>query len=305
MTNSQPDPAVAMPSTQTFYRIAGLRKDFDRILQSTYRATDAKPSGAEGEAFRRIIEATSPNDLVRMAPLSRGVAQLAWTQRMNEFGAAALPHIVRRLKSSQSILDEEQRHIVTERLIGALRRLDATGGQALLDCFNNLDAYGQSLACAAFGVLQTQEAADAMARFYQRVKTDADTGYLVGALWGLIGLQDERVDDFMAQLMDAGRIFAEQYPFASLAGGEATLRGLTRRLGAAVAEERYAGERDDVLMALASIGHRLGMERYRALLDEYVEPAGTVQSIMDVAERASPMRIANYFKMYYAEPDRG
>ena len=105
--------------------------------------------------------------------------------------------------------------------------------------------------------------------------------------------------------MDAGCIFAEQYPFASLGGGEATLRGLTRRLGAAVAEERYGGERDDVLMALASIGHRLGMERYRALLDEYVEPAGTVQSIMDVAERASPIRIANYFKMYYTEPDRG
>ena len=58
-------------------------------------------------------------------------------------------------------------------------------------------------------------------------------------------------------------------------------------------------------MALTAIGHRLGMERYRALLDAYVEPAGTVQSIMDVAERASPERITNYFKMYYPEPDRG
>jgi hypothetical protein len=304
MPNPEPSKAP-VPSTQTFYRIIGLRKDFDKTLQSVYRATDAKPDGEEGLAFRRLIEATSPADVVRMAALSRGVAQLAWIQRMNEFGAAATPHIVRRLKSSQSITGDDERHIVTDHLIGALRRLDAPGGQALLECFDNLDTYSQSLACAAFGVLQTHAAADQIARFFQRVKTEADTGYLTGALWGLIGVQHPQVDDMMADLMNAGRAFSEQYPFASLAGGEATLRALTRRLAGTVTKERYSGERDDVLIALAAIGHRLGMDRYRTLLDECVEPAGTVQSILDVALRTPPERIAAYFKMYYTEPDRG
>lgn len=304
MTNPHANPNN-IPTTQTFYRIAGLRRDFDKTLQSVYRATDAKAEGAEGEAFKRIIEADSPADIVRMAPLSRGVAQLAWTQRMNEFGAAALPHIVRRLKSSQSILDEEQRHIVTERLIGALRRLDAPGGQAMIECFNNLDSYGQSLACVAFGVLQMRGAANLMARFFLRVKTGTDIGYIVGALWGLIGAQHAQVDEWMAELMDSGRAFAEQYPFASLGGGEATARALTRRLSGAVTKERYSGERDDVLIALAAIGHRLGIDRYRALLDECVDPAETAQSILDVLERASPERVATYFKMYYPDPDLG
>ncbi len=297
-----------VPSTQTFYRLAGLRKDFDKTLQSVYRLTDAKAEGEEGEAFKRIIEATNPTDIVRMAPLSRGVAQLAWTQRMNEFGMDALPHIVRRMKSSQSIPDEAVRHIVIERLIGALRRLDEPGGQALLQCFNNLDTYGQSLACVALGLMQIQEATQTMARFYSRVKDSPDSGPIVGALWGLIDVQHPQVDEWMAELMRAGLFFAEQYAFASLRGGEQTLRELVRRLavctqsGASATNERYSGERDDILMALTAIGYRLGAETYRARLDACVEPAESVQSILDVSERASPERIARYFKMYYEEP---
>ncbi|HEY3289281.1 MAG TPA: hypothetical protein VGK87_04055 [Anaerolineae bacterium] len=300
MTNPQPDKAV--PTTQTFYRLVGLRQDYDKTLQSVYRIADAQPSGEEGLAFRRIIEATNPADVVRMTTLSRGVAQLAWTQRMNEFGAAALPHIVRRLKSSQSIFNPDERHIVTERLIGALRRMGAMGGQALFECFNNLDAYGQSLACVALGILKTEPAIEPVWRFYQRVKTDADTGLIVGALWGLIGLRDERVDEIMADLMKAGRIYAEQIPFAALAGGESTLRALAHRLSVAVAKDHHKDERDDILMAIAAIGHRLGMERLRSVLDDCVEPAATVQSIIDIVERTPPERVATYFKMYFTEP---
>ena len=126
-TEQQSGENVTLPSPQTLFRIVGLRKDFDKTLQSVYRATSAQPTSQEGAAFQRIVEATSATDVVRLASLSLGVAQLVWVQRMTEFGDAAVPAIVRRLKSSQSIFDEDERHIVVERLIGALKRLGTPG----------------------------------------------------------------------------------------------------------------------------------------------------------------------------------
>ncbi|MCL4507761.1 MAG: hypothetical protein M1434_01885 [Chloroflexi bacterium] len=303
-TEQQSGENVTLPSPQTLFRIVGLRKDFDKTLQSVYRATSAQPTSQEGAAFQRIVEATSATDVVRLASLSRGVAQLVWVQRMTEFGDAAVPAIVRRLKSSQSIFDEDERHIVVERLIGALKRLGTPGGQALLDCFNNLDDYCQSLAAVTLGVLNVEAARDAIWRFFQRVRKYPQPDYLVGALWGLLDLQHPQADEVMAELMNSGRFFAEQYPLAALGGGTACVQPLIRRLsGAIVGAERYKDERDDILLALAAIGHRLGLEAYRAVLNEYVKPEQTVNSIVDVAVQNTPERIAGYFKMYFAPID--
>lgn len=303
-TEQQSRENVTLPSPQTLYRIVGLRKDFDKTLQSVYHATSAQPTTQEGAAFKRIVEATCAADVVRLAALSRGVAQLAWVQRMNEFGDAAIPSIVRRLKSSQSVADEDERHIVVERLIGALKRLGPPGGQALLDCFNNLDDYCQSLAAVTLGVLRVEAARDTIWRFFQRVRKNPQPDHLVGALWGLLELQHPQVDEAMAGLMNDGRFFAEQYPFMALGGGKACVQPLTQRLsGAVVGAERYKDERDDILLALAAIGHRLGLEAYRAVLNEVVEPEQTVDSIVDVAVQSTPERIAGYFKMYFAPID--
>ncbi len=301
---NETEEAHTFPSPQTLYRIVGLRQDFDKTLQKVYHATSAQPTPQEAAAFKRIVEATSVVDIVRLAPLSLGVAQLAWTQRINEFGEAAIPPIMRRLKSSQSMPDEDERHLVVERLISALKRMGQPGGQALLECFNNLDDYSQSLAAVTLGVLKVQAAADVVWRYFQRVRKYPQSDSLVGALWGLLGVQHPQVDEAMAELMNGGRFFVEQYPFAALGGGKACIPPLTRRLGvAAQRKERYEDERDDILLALAAIGQRLGLDEYRAILSECVRPEQIVASIVDVAVQSTPERIARYFQMYYAPVD--
>src|SRR5450759_2205866 len=105
MTNQPENTPAALqapfPTPQTLFRVVGLRPDFDRTLQATFRAVSAKPTNEEAMATKHILAAESPVDIVRLAPLSRGVVQLFWIQRMDEIGIAALPAIVRRLKSSQ------------------------------------------------------------------------------------------------------------------------------------------------------------------------------------------------------------
>jgi hypothetical protein len=302
-SNSQREPPF--PTAQTLFRVVGLSERFEKTLESVFRAATAAETLMTDElvASKRIREAKTPLQLVALTPDSRGVAQLTWTQRMNEFGADAIPAITRRLKSSQSIPDESARHLVVERLIGALRRLGQPGGQTILDCFNNLDTYSQSIASAALGVLGFQPASDLIWRFFQRVKNEPQVGLLVGALWGLIDLHHPGVDQAMADLLHADRLFAEQYPFAALAGGRACAGPLAARLDAALeGHDHYDNERHDITMALIAIGHRLGQDELAVTLRETTVPEEMISSLAHAILTRSPGDIAVYFQMYYDRP---
>ena len=297
------------PTAQTLFRVVGLSEAFEKTLEGVFRAATTAETLMTPElvASKRIREAQNPSQLVALTPDSRGVAQITWTQRMNEFGAAAIPAITRRLKSSQSIPDESARHLVVERLIGATRRLGQPGGQVILDCFNNLDAYSQSIASTALGLLGVQQAGDPIWRYYQRVKSEPQTGLLVGALWGLIDLHHPGVDQAMADLLHANRQFAEQYPFAALAGGRACVEPLTLRLDAALAgQDHYDNERHDITMSLIAIGQRLGQDDFATTLRETAVPEELKTSLAHAALTRSPGDVALYFQMYYvgssAEP---
>jgi hypothetical protein len=302
--NTSPAPQAPFPTAQTLFRVVGLRQDFDRTLQATFKASSAQPSPDEVRATKHILAADSPVDIVRLAPLSRGVVQLFWIQRMNEVGMAALPAIVRRLKSSQSIGDENDRHLVCERLIGALKRLGAPGGQALLECFNNLDDYGQSMAALTLGALHVSAAVEPIWHLYQRVKKNPQVNYLVGALWGLIDLQHPGLDEALAELLSANpqRLFAELYPFTALAGGKTCVGPLTVRFNAVLQDgDHYAGERDDILMALTAVGQR--MDQFEAELLSILEAAESAHAITNMAASRTAQEVEHYFQMYYQRPD--
>ena len=109
----------------------------------------------------------------------------------------------------------------------------------------------------------------------------------------------------MAELLAAEPelLFAELYPFAALAGGGACVGPLTARFVAALeGRDHYDGERDDILMALAAIGQRIGQEEYKSLLHGLLESEDSANLIANVAVERPPQEVAHYFQMYTERP---
>ncbi|MGC1952260.1 MAG: hypothetical protein WA970_06755 [Gammaproteobacteria bacterium] len=108
--------------------------------------------------------------------------------------------------------------VIEEQLIHALCWCERAGIEPLLSCWNGFDDYGRSLACVVLGLLEAQTAADQIWAFYQQVKHDRREHLFVGALWGLIDLQDPRAADALLELLMAGSDFYELFGFLSRAG---------------------------------------------------------------------------------------
>jgi hypothetical protein len=295
---------ASFPSAPTLFRVVGLSNTFEQTLAGVFRSSATQLGRDELLAAERIRQAQTLAQVVALSGQTPGVAQIAWIRRMNEFGVEALPAIARRLKSAQSIVDKDEQHIAVERMIGALRRLGPPGGLALLECFNNLDDYCQSLSSVTLGVMGVAPASEVIWRYYQRVKKQAGESHVIGALWGLINLHHPQVDEAVAELLNSGQPYAEAYPFAALAGGTLCVRPLAFRLGDALGDkELYDGERDDILMALAGIGQRLGPDAFAAALREISDDEELVKAIAGLPEARTPEDVAQYFQMYFKNPD--
>src|SRR5690242_12092095 len=161
MTSKTDQPAAPriQLSAQTLFRVLALDPRAEEALHSIYAAQkmDAT-SPAELQALVSIGKAANPTQLIALATLSFGVAQQAWYKRMASFGAEAVTAMTRRLKSSQSIANVQERHLIVERILVSLFKLGDPGAQAIVECFNNLDTYSQSLACVTLGKLHYQPA---------------------------------------------------------------------------------------------------------------------------------------------------
>ena len=303
----QPDKSQTPPrpqlAPQTLFRFVALSPEYQANLENAYTSAQNLPTRDELGAFEAIRKAQTPLQIVAMTQHARGIAQLAWMARMNQFGPEAIPALQRGLRISQSKLDTQEAHRAVEQLIAALWRLGPLGGPALLECFNSLDDYCQSVACTALGALRTQEALDTVWRFYQRVKDAPDKSQMIGALLGLVNLRHSQIDETLAEVLSTAHIFVEQYPFTALAGGRACVRPLAFRLGVSVeSTENYEGERDDLVMALAAVAHRIGLEDYRAALAETIETAATVSVLVYSALNRPQEDVERYFKMFFDDP---
>jgi hypothetical protein len=300
MTRNTEQPAAPAPriqlSAQTLFRMLALDPKAEEALHAIYASKNHDESSTvELQALVNIGKAQNPVQLISLTTQSFGVAQQAWYKRMATFGAEALPPMTRRLKSSQSIANVQERHLIVERILVALYKMGEPGAQAILDCFNNLDVYCQSLAAVALGKLNYQPATDTVWSFFQRVKGEADLGAITGALWGLADLQHPQADQALADVMNAGAQFTEQYNLVARAGGPACVKALAHRLNRALQDEADERERYEILFALTAIGHRLGQEQYQALLSDIVEPEESVSAIVELMHKHSAQEVAAHF----------
>jgi hypothetical protein len=115
----------------------------------------------------------------------------------------------------------------------------------------------------------------------------------VGALWGLIDLQDERAGEALVELLHQQRRFFELFGFLSLAGDERAVLPLLQAMQRMPEEARM-----DPTMALLSISHRLGRETLLAELEKAASPQET-RADREAAVEAILSKPAEYARTHF------
>jgi hypothetical protein len=291
---------VQVPSAATFFRFGVLDATTTGLMD---RATSLlKPVlwARDGESVKQIRRARTAEELIDLVTLARGLGEPAWQKRMHQFGPEVLPLISERLKTVKGIKDKDVRDMAVEKLIVVLRWHGDAGAQVLLERFDDLNDYGQSLACVMLGLLEAGEGADQIWRFYQKVMYNRRESYFVGALWGLIDLKDGRAGQALVGLLKGKRFFYELFGFFSLAGDAHAVLPLTDEI-----QRRPDEYKGDPLMALIGVAHRIGRE---ALLAEFEkgaapdEPQEDRQEMEALADEllAKPVEdVQEYFGLFH------
>jgi hypothetical protein len=244
-----------------------------------YDLAKAVLGARDRDAATRIKRARSAEEVIDLVPLATGLGQSIWQERVRQFGPEAVPLISQRLAVLHETREKELRHVMLEKLIGALRWQGDAGASALLERFDGLDDYGRCLACVVLGLLGKRSAADKLWHFYQRVVGKRRERHFVGALWGLIDLGDERAGEALADLVGQKRAFYELYGFLSLA---ADARVIVPLLSNVAQESR---ENEQAAMALVSIANRVGRDAFAVELGKMVTPEESAQERKAFAER--------------------
>jgi hypothetical protein len=242
---------------------------------------------------KQIKRAKTAEELLDLLPLATGLADPVWSEQMSRFGPEVEPLIAERLQKVGRGQNNEKEDMVLERLIAVLRWRGESGGQVLLENFDSLNRYGRCLACVVLGLLQLQAGADKMWTFYQQAVRQRGDTVFVGALWGLIDLQDERAGEALVELLQQRRQFYELYGFLSLAGDERAVLPLLHALQRMPEEARM-----DPTMALLGIGHRLGREALLAELEKAVSPQET-RAEREAAVEAILSKPAEYVRTHF------
>lgn len=166
-----------------------------------------------------------------------------------------------------------------------------------MERFDDLDDYGQSLACVVLGLLGAQDSADRMWAFYEKVKRDRRRTCFVGALWGLIDLKDGRAGGALADLLMQGRNFYELFGFLSLAGDARAVVPLLM-----VATQLPETLQMHASMALVSVAHRIGRDALLAELEKVAkpeEPKAAREGVADDLLAQPASKAEEYFTLFY------
>jgi hypothetical protein len=251
----------------------------------------------DGEAVGQIKRAETAEEVLDLVTVAGGLAEAAWQDRMREFGPEVVPLISVRLKMVKAIRPKKTRDIVLEELIAELRWRGDAGAQVLIERFDDLNDYGRSLACVVLGLLGAQAGADKVWSFYHRVVRNRQETHFVGALWGLIDLNDERVGAVLADLLMQGRSFYELFGFLSLAGDAHAVIPLLMATTQLPKEEQTHAS-----VALVSVAHRIGRDALLAEFDKVANPGEPREAREHTADDflAQPASIAEeYFALFY------
>lgn len=188
----------AAPSAPTIWRAMHLNVQTQETVMAA--AIELQPSLLKRDAthIEQIENAVDIGAVLDLTPTASGLAEPMWYRRMQDFGPSAAGSIEDRLNGDWIRIHANHRTGIQERFIGALRWCGEEGVDALLRCWDFFNDYGRSLACVALGLLGAQRSGDHIWGFYQKVQNTSRENFFVGALWGLIDLQDHRAADAMA-----------------------------------------------------------------------------------------------------------
>ena len=159
----------------------------------------------------------------------------------------------------------------------------------------DLDEYAQSLASVVLGILHTRSSADLIWDLFQRTKQNPEN-FFVGALWGLIDLQDPRIADALAELIQLERVYYEMFGFIARAGDERTVMPM-----ASVMVHGNELEHEQASYALPAVAHRVGRKKVIEALTkgELAEQSEMVERTVDKLLQYPMDAIEDYFEMYY------
>ena len=253
------------PSAATLFRFQIADQQTRALLRKSANA-QMNPVLWERDAglVEMIRRAPSAEALIDLAPLAIGLAEQEWEARMRRVGPEALPLLAARLKNARR-LDANMRDRVYEKLVAELRWRGEAGAATLMECFEALDTYGRALACVSLGLLGAHDAADLIWSFLWQVAYSRRESFLVGPLWGLADLRDERLPGALADLAESGREFAELLGFVSAYGDARAVAPLIEMIISKRADDRY-----EPMVALVSVAHRIGRDALVAELSTLI-----------------------------------
>jgi hypothetical protein len=290
------------PSAQSFFRFQLLDERMEDWLTQAVLKIEPQARDLDRDKVIQIEQATTPEQVLDMVTEVRRLSESAWYKRVSQFGPEVVPLIVERLRSLCDVRDSRKRVIAYERFIRVLRWMGEAGAEALMDCFDDLTEYAKSQACIALGLIGAPDGADVIWAFYQAAKKNTRETHLVGALWGLIDLEDARVADALAELLMEQRSFFEIFGFASLAGDARAVLPLVALL--------WAGDektQESASMALLSIGHRIGkralMAKIRQAGAQTPEQQREREKFVKNLMKTSPRKAEKYFATFYQGVD--
>lgn len=284
-----------VPSAPTVFRFTILdyetRQEVDQVSQFI------QPSVWERDrnSVERIQRAETAEEVLDLAVEATGLADAAWFDRIRRFGPAIVPLMTQRLKASRDIPDQNIQTLIREHLIAALRWRGTIGGNALQECFADLDEYAQSLAATVFGILHARATADLLWNLFHRTKQKPEA-HFVGALWGLIDLKDARAADALAELLKLRGEYYEMYGFLARAGDARAMIPV-----ATIMVRGTNNEREQAGHVLSAIAHRIGREAFVAALKENAPPEQyeTAERTVDKLLQFPLDAIQEYFELFY------
>jgi hypothetical protein len=288
---------VLVPSAATLFRFSVLDPATTGLMDTALSVLKPALWARDRDSVLQIRQAGTAAEVLDLWPLARGLGESEWNQRMRQFGPEVVPLISERLSTSKEIKDENLREMAVENLIGVLRRHGDAGASVLQDRFDDLNEYGQSLACVMWGLLGAETSVDRIWRFYREAMHIRRETYFVGALWGLIDLKDERAGLALVQLLQSKHFFYELFGFLSLAGDARAVLPLMAEIS-----RRTDKRKGDPTMALVGVAHRIGREALLAELEKAAAPDDPRESIDTLADQIlarSMESVQKYFALFY------
>ena len=293
------DSAGSIPSAQTLFRSFQLDTSSGELLTRLTAAALPSALARDAEKIRRIESASGLAELLDLTSVANGLAEHAWHKRIRSFGPDAAPVVALWFRSYAADRPDTIESGVEERCIAALRWCGDAGVDALAASWDAFNDYGRSLTCVVWGLMKAHRMADTIWEYYRTIDQKVKNNF-VGALWGLIDLEDPRAADAIYDLMTNYGAFHELFGFIARAGN---LRFIIPLLYLCIKCSKST--REDALWAATCIGYRFGKEAVIEHLNrEWPQDDATPQSnaaIVDKIFAYSEDEAKNYFSLFYSE----